>query len=281
MMRKQGVVLVLLPLLLGLTPNATAQGTVTITPLETPRITGVERWGQKLTVSTGTWSPKPSKVTYQWLRNGVPIGGANAATRTLVLADFGTRLSVKVAAHREGSPKAVAYAAPTGRIDHRVPVRKRFTYSLGFRGPISTNTKVFASRVQASFDDPRGWRSAGIAFTRVASGGSFTVVLSAASAVPSFGPPCSVTWSCRVGRYVIINQNRWVSASPAWNAAGRSVTDYRHLVVNHETGHWLGQGHPRCPGTGALAPVMMQQSINLGGCRFNPFPLPSERWTSR
>ena len=68
-------------------------------------------------------------------------------------------------------------------------------------------------------------------------------MLAAAGTVPSFSSTCSATWSCRVGRFVIINQDRWEHASPAWNAAGRSLRDYRHLVVNHETGHWLGRGH--------------------------------------
>ena len=62
-----------------------------------------------------------------------------------------------------------------------------------------------------------------------------------------------------------------------WNAARRSLRDYRHLVVNHETGHWLGHGHRGCAGSGP-APVMMQQSTGTGGCTFNPWPLPSERW---
>jgi hypothetical protein len=79
-------------------------------------------------------------------------------------------------------------------------------------------------------------------------------------------------WSCRVGRYVIINQDRWKDASPAWNAAHLALRDYRHMVVNHETGHWLGLHHATCPGPGRLAPVMQQQSKGLQGCRFNPFP---------
>ena len=78
-----------------------------------------------------------------------------------------------------------------------------------------------------------------------------------------------------MGRHVVINQLRWTRASPAWNRAGRSLRGYRHMVVNHETGHWLGRGHASCHGRGR-APVMMQQSKGTGGCRFNPWPLPRE-----
>jgi len=106
----------------------------------------------------------------------------------------------------------------------------------------------------------------------VGRGGAFTLVLSQASLVPSFSSQCSSMWSCRVGRFVIINQDRWKNASPAWNAAHLPLRDYRHMVVNHETGHWLGLHHASCPGKGRLAPVMQQQSKGLQGCRFNPFP---------
>ena len=49
---------------------------------------------------------------------------------------------------------------------------------------------------------------------------------------------------------VVINNDRWVFASSSWNAGGGSLRDYRHMVVNHEVGHWLGHGHLFCPGPG-------------------------------
>jgi hypothetical protein len=55
------------------------------------------------------------------------------------------------------------------------------------------------------------------------------------------------------------------------------LRDYRHMVVNHEAGHFLGFGHANCGGPGQLAPVMQQQSINLQGCQHNPWPLQWER----
>ena len=118
----------------------------------------------------------------------------------------------------------------------------------------------------------------------MASGGDFTLVLSEASQVPSFYPSiCSSDWSCQVGHYVIINQNRWLYASGSWNQAGGSLRDYRNMVIDHETGHWLGHGDDNndCGGAGQPAPVMQQQSIDLLGCSFNPWPLDSELWSSR
>jgi hypothetical protein len=120
----------------------------------------------------------------------------------------------------------------------------------------------------------------GVAFQEVASGGSFTLVLSEANEVPRFSPGCGAEYSCNAGRYVIINQDRWLGATAPWNQSGGSLRDYRHMVVNHETGHWLGHSHQSCTGSGQPAPVMQQQSIDLQGCTFNPWPLASELWST-
>lgn len=157
------------------------------------------------------------------------------------------------------------------------PVRATVKYRIVTSGKITTDVSTFERQVQETLDDPRGWRAAGIKFSRVDSGGSMVVILSNANNVAGFGPGiCSNHWSCQVGNNVIINQDRWKYASPAWNAADGSKRDYRHMVVNHEVGHWLGWGHRSCTTTGKKAPVMQQQSIDLRGCKFNPWPLGSE-----
>src|SRR5690606_29972799 len=143
------------------------------------------------------------------------------------------------------------------RVKHRVPVRRVVTYHVETRGDLVADVSTFARLAQETFDDPRGWRNGGVELRRVARAGQFSLVLAEASWLPRFSSGCSSTWSCRVGRHVVINQTRWLHASPAWNAAGRSLRDYRHMVVNHETGHWLGRGHRGCPGKGRAAPVMM------------------------
>jgi hypothetical protein len=128
---------------------------------------------------------------------------------------------------------------------------------------------AFRSEVAATYDDPRGWRQAHHRFREVERGGDFIVVLSQARYLPAYSWVCSTMYSCRVGRNVIINQDRWRRGSPYFPGP---LDVYRAMLVNHETGHWLGLGHAGCPGPGRLAPVMQQQSKGLQGCRFNPFP---------
>jgi hypothetical protein len=150
------------------------------------------------------------------------------------------------------------------------------TYTVISKGKLTASLSEFKSLVSQTLHDSRGWAKLGINFKEVSSGGEFTLVLSEASQVPTFSPGCDSQYSCRVGSYVIINEDRWNNATPSWNKAGGSLRDYRHMVINHEVGHWLGHGHYNCGGAGQKAPVMQQQSIDLQGCKFNPWPLKSE-----
>lgn len=154
-------------------------------------------------------------------------------------------------------------------------------YTISTKGATSSNLVEFSQQVNQTLNDGRGWAQLGVSFQEVASGGSFNLILSEAVLVPSFSSACDTEWSCRVGKSVIINDNRWGGASAAWNAAGGSLRDYRHMVVNHEVGHWLGHGHLGCTGVGQPAPVMQQQSISFEGCAFNPWPLASELWSTQ
>jgi hypothetical protein len=242
-----------------------------------PRVTGTPRYTRVVTADPGEWRPREHSLRYRWLRDGEPVRGATGRRYRLAADDVGHRVAVRVTVRAEGHRTARATSRPR-TVLHRVPVRRTVTYRVETRGEPTADLGVFRRQVAETFADPRGWRSAGVRFVRVARGGGFSVVLARASTLPSFSPVCSTQWSCRVGRYVVINETRWRSASPSWNRAHRRLRDYRHMVVNHETGHWLGHGHLGCPARGRKAPVMMQQSKGLDGCVHNPWPLPSELW---
>ena len=66
-----------------------------------PKISGTLAVGQKLTVTTGTWT-SGTTLAYQWLRNGKSISGATKSTYTLVSYDAGTAISVKITGTQSG-----------------------------------------------------------------------------------------------------------------------------------------------------------------------------------
>jgi len=172
-------------------------------------------------------------------------------------------------------------AAEAAAARQAAAVMTTVTYEVSTKGFIHANVAEFRTQANQTLNDARGWSRLGVQFQEVTSGGMFTLVLSEASQMTSFSPGCGTEYSCRAGRYVIINQDRWLGATTPWNSAGGSLRDYRHMVVNHETGHWLGHGHEQCSGAGQPAPVMQQQSINLQGCKFNPWPKTSELWSTQ
>ena len=237
------------------------------------------RYGRTVKVTRGVWNLTPDRYRFQWFRNETEIPGATRQTYRLGVADVGRRIKARVYVKKRGYEWAQATARGDGRVGYRVAARRTVTYRIETRGRLTTSVREFARLAAQTYADPRGWRNAGVAFKRVNGPSDFSLVLAEASWLPRFSSVCSVQWSCRAGRFVVINQTRWKFASPSWNGAGKSLRDYRNLVVNHETGHWLGHGHLGCPGPGRLAPVMMQQSKGLFGCRHNPWPLGSELWS--
>lgn len=154
------------------------------------------------------------------------------------------------------------------------------TYTVATRGNVTANVNEFAAQFNETLNSSLGWSRLGVRFEQVASGGRFTAWLAEASQMTTFSSTgCDATVSCRVGSNVVINETRWLNGADAWNAAGGSLRDYRHMVVNHETGHWLGHGHRYCGGAGQAAPVMQQQTIDMQGCAPNPWPLSHEMYS--
>lgn len=68
----------------------------------TPTISGTVTVGSIITAAPGTWTPTPTAFTYQWMRNGAAISGANASTYEVSAADAGNLLSVSVTASAPG-----------------------------------------------------------------------------------------------------------------------------------------------------------------------------------
>jgi hypothetical protein len=138
----------------------------------------------------------------------------------------------------------------------------------------------FATAVEQTLADPRSWGHGGqLSFQRVgtaeAAAGDydFKVTLISPGNMEIYCPGVGTGGytSCRYGERAVINLARWATAVPDYQG---DIATYRQYVVNHEVGHALGHGHQDCPGAGAVAPVMQQQTLGLKGCVKNAWPYP-------
>lgn len=141
---------------------------------------------------------------------------------------------------------------------------------------INMDGAAFAKQVEDILSDPRSWGAGGqFSFQRVDTDDyDFKVSLVSPAHVEGLCPGYGTEGytSCRYEERAVINLARWVTAVPDY--AG-DLTTYRQYVINHEVGHWFGNGHVACPGPGQIAPVMQQQTLGLQGCVKNAWPYPN------
>jgi hypothetical protein len=96
---------------------------VTLTPrfgaLAPPVVSGGGYVGDVLTATPGFWTSRGVAVTYQWLRDGTPVAGADSPTYRLTGADLRHRLSMRVEARTAGGDRATTTSHPTYSVTTR------------------------------------------------------------------------------------------------------------------------------------------------------------------
>ncbi|MGO4341855.1 DUF3152 domain-containing protein [Pedococcus sp. 2YAF34] len=153
-------------------------------------------------------------------------------------------------------------------------------YTVEVEGGLGVDTTQVAGTVQAVLLDSRGWQGVdGIHFVNVspaeAAKGApvdIRVTLASPSLTDKLCAPMQTLSqvSCWNGERSVLNLRRWMLGDDSY---GTDVARYRMYQVNHEVGHGLGHQHRQCPQKGKRAPVMVQQTLSLGGC--SPWPFPS------
>ncbi len=261
----------------------------------------------------GDGGPGTAQAAVGERSNDVPAGNGDAAPDVSEQPAVPPNLNIPTAELPKGAPftqtgKGKWSILPgTGK---RVGKGGRlFTYTIEIEQGIDLapfgGSDSFASLVDATLSDPRGWTSTGqVSVQRVDSNADdpdIRISLTTPNTVHK-AQYCgysikyeSSCWRRDVGR-VMINLARWVRGAVAF---GGDMGNYRIYAINHEIGHAFGRDHVGCAKNGGLAPVMMQQTFGVSNdyvaklndqagytdpvradgktCTYNPWPNPQAR----
>jgi hypothetical protein len=177
---------------------------------------------------------------------------------------------------QRGNGKIAVVAVP--RVENTAAGRT-VRYTVEVEGGLGVDTAEVAATVQSVLLDRRGWQKVdGVRFVNVtpaqAKAGEHVdirVTLASPGLTDKLCAPMRTLSqvSCWNGERSVLNFRRWALGDDSY---GADIARYRVYQINHEVGHGLGHQHRSCPGKGKRAPIMVQQTLSLGGCAPWPFP---------
>lgn len=223
-----------------------------------PGATDTKDAGRRTPVAASPSAPFPEPaVTREQPDGEVAVGRVRDPDRSGTPSS-GTRIP-------ERGPGTFEVAAAAARGSH-----DGVTYRVEVEQGLPFSTVDVARLVESTLSDQRGWATRHT-LVRVDGLADLRILLATPETADRLCAPLSTggRLSCRNGRDVVLNAWRWQFGADGYAGDLRA---YRRYVVNHETGHALGYPHVGCPGSGRLAPVMLQQTKSLAGCRPNPWP---------
>lgn len=194
------------------------------------------------------------------------LAGLALLLSTLLAGDNAT--GVAAAPRLERHDGAQFIVVPAGPISTAGAV---VTYRVLVQRKYAALADDFADHVDEVLADPDGWAAAGYTFAATDGEADLTIVLAAPKTVDRMCAPLLTGGSFSCGRHgrAVINATRFRHGAATYR---KQLAAYRTYVVNHEVGHLLGFDHRSCPGRGAAAPVMLQQTKSLAGCRRSVTP---------
>lgn len=164
-------------------------------------------------------------------------------------------------------------------MDNPVSTGREITYTVEVEDGLGVDAQAVARTIQSVLLDRRGWQSEDdVRFVNITPEQSaagrhvdIRVTLASPGLTDRLCAPLRTLSqvSCWNGERSVLNFRRWALGAASY---GKNVATYRIYQVNHEVGHGLGHQHEACPATGARAPIMVQQTLSLQGCKAWPFP---------
>ena len=147
---------------------------------------------------------------------------------------------------------------------------KTITYKVKFHTSLHLREQMILDKIENVLSDQRGLIRLGYHFEYTTTSPHITI---------NFVPDTTVTRICSFkglscadlsNNHIYINIKRWQRGA---SASKLSLDDYRTYLLQHEILHLLGRDHVQCGRPGTKVPVMVQQTLGIGQCKPNPWPL--------
>ena len=139
-------------------------------------------------------------------------------------------------------------------------------YSARVDSDVKYSNQIFLDLLEIYLADPDGWSSKGYDFEYDPKASLMIHLSSPQTINKECGLPKGLSCAVMGGNKKWLNSERWLKGAPE---SKLSLDSYRQYIVSHEIGHILGHDHETCPGKGMVAPIMLQQTLGLKGCRPN------------
>ncbi|HYN30438.1 MAG TPA: DUF3152 domain-containing protein [Dermatophilaceae bacterium] len=240
-------------------------------------------WGSDGAKAGGTTAPAPAAAPAATARAGaaflaVPAPAARATAGPIARATAGPIAPPSEPPVVERGSGRLRYVALPAIADTAPRGARTVRVALEVEGGTRLDVAATAAAVAAALGDRRGWQGTDRVRFRPVSEAAYRkggvdvrVTMASPPTVDRLCRPLRTNGqtSCWHGGRAVLNTRRWLTGVRFY---GRDLAAYRVYLVNHEVGHGLGHGHASCPRRGAPAPIMLQQTLRLDGCRPNPYP---------
>jgi len=152
-----------------------------------------------------------------------------------------------------------------------------YRYNIIIDESLNLRKNLIEEKIETVLNDSRGWRKLGYKFNRSTTNLDFVITIVPNKIVKKVcnfdGLSCATMYRAKDKTDIIfLNLEKWQKGS---TKSKLSLDLYRTYLINHETGHILGRSHIKhedCkPGT--KCPIMVQQTLGIGKCKPNVFPL--------
>jgi hypothetical protein len=150
---------------------------------------------------------------------------------------------------------------------------KTLKYSINFSNGLRVQRQRIIRKVEETLSDKRGWTRMGYKFVLIEGkkeSVDFTIQFVSNSYVERICNFTGLSCADTNTKTIYMNIYNWRNGR---SLSGLNTDDYRTYMINHEVGHILGRGHLQCGNRGTRVPVMVQQTLGIGDCRPNPWPL--------